>query len=223
MDNNLRLTKEFKHIFIGPESVKGYFVNLYPYSTFITLADNNFKSIRSYNRLLLSPFFYRIFSDYSHILICQLDVCLLRKLKIDHLLSYDFVGAPCTFGIGQNLYVGNGGFSLRRISAFRQTLEAGFNIVKIKFKDCRNLNQYIRFMLNKVSLHRLYITLGFSNEDFIFALFLKEKLYTPPVQIALEFCQDEFIDNRLIPIAYHGWEKNLIGVSKSICLEQIGI
>ena len=221
MDNSLFLTQKYQHIFIGPEFVRDYFINLYPESGFIVLPDRNFISIQSYNRLLLAPWFYKIFPGYSHILICQLDVCVTRKLELDDLLHYDYVGAPCTFDLGKEAHVGNGGFSLRKLSAFQRALTDGFNGVAIDWKDCKTFKHFVRYTLNKLRLHKLYIAMGYINEDLIVSLSLRRPLFKPTLQIAAAFCQDALIDDSINPIAFHGWEKNLTGNLKDQCLEII--
>ena len=221
LDNNLFLTQTYHHIFIGPEFVRDYFMNLYPESNFIVLPDRNFSSIQSYNRLLLSPWFYQIFGEYSHILICQLDVCITKKLELDDLLQYDYVGAPCTFELGKDAHVGNGGFSLRKVSAFQRALKHGFNGVAIEWKDCNTFRRFLRYTLNKLGLQKLYIGMGYINEDLILSLSLKRPLFKPPLQKAAAFCQDAVIYDTITPIAFHGWEKNLTGNLKNQCLEII--
>ena len=80
-----------------------------------------FSSIEGYNRLLVSEFFYAAFSQYKFILIYQPDAWVFRD-ELDEWCKkeYDYVGAPWS---GIHIYdndllegVGNGGFSLRKIS-----------------------------------------------------------------------------------------------------------
>ena len=221
LNNNLRLTQHYQHIFIGPEFVRGYLTNLYPASGFIALPDKNFRSIQSYNRLLLMPSFYQIFEGYSHILICQLDVIITKNLELDYLLKYDYVGAPCTFELGIDAHVGNGGFSLRKLSAFQTALKHGFNAVAIEWKDCNTFRRCVRYMLNKLGLHSLYIAMGYIHEDLVVSLSLKRPLFKPSFQIAAEFCQDALIFDTITPAAYHGWEKNLSNELYERCLKLI--
>ena len=185
------------------------------------MSDGHFASIRCYNRLLLQTSFYQKFHEYSHILICQLDVCIMRKLEISHLLKYDYVGSPCTFELGDKLYVGNGGFSIRKVAAFIESLQAGFNPVSIPLKDCSNYRHYTRYVFNKLLLHKVYITSGLINEDLVFSLYLKRQLIKPTLESCLKFCQDAFIDEDVSPMAFHGWETNLSNEGRSQCLKQI--
>lgn len=87
----------------------------------IDLDPDCFVSRDSYNRLMLSPEFYRLFDGFEYVLIYQLDCVLFR----DDLLSwcergYSYLGAPwlSRHRISRKLYpkaVGNGGLSLRRV------------------------------------------------------------------------------------------------------------
>ena len=85
--------------------------------------DNSyFKSKESYSMLCTTADFYEIFSDYEYMLIYQLDCWIFFNL-IDYFvrLGYDYYGAPWYGqGFAKNGAVGNGGFSLRKISKFIQ-------------------------------------------------------------------------------------------------------
>ena len=86
-----------------------------------------FDGIAGYNRLMLSKSFYARFRQYEFILIHQLDAIILgsgveRFLDMD----VDYLGAPWieydAAGTPRLTRVGNGGLSLRRVSAFRRLL-----------------------------------------------------------------------------------------------------
>jgi len=81
-----------------------------------------FDGIKGYNRLCMGRELYEAFADYEYMLIAQLDTWIFRD-EMDDWCSrgFDYVGAPWEFPEcyhGQNVQVGNGGLSLRRISAF---------------------------------------------------------------------------------------------------------
>jgi hypothetical protein len=136
-------------IFVGSlnlnTSVYEMICNDYHQFKFIGFNDQYFKNIEGYNKLMLSPKFYKEFIKYKYILIYQLDAYVFK----DELLhwckkNYDFIGAPAIphqnrFGdmqmlktyekalnvVNTILYtkhkisnVGNGGFSLRRTQKF---------------------------------------------------------------------------------------------------------
>ncbi|UEM23903.1 hypothetical protein JL100_014535 [Skermanella mucosa] len=74
--------------------------------------------IAAYNRMMITPWFYRLFAGYRHILLYQLD-CLLLGEGIGRWCErgWSYVGAPWFGNRGPDdlKSVGNGGFSLRRI------------------------------------------------------------------------------------------------------------
>lgn len=99
-----------------------------------------FEDIHGYNALLLTPQFYQAFRAYKYILIYQLDAFAFSdQLKRFCNMGYDYIGAPWPFHcghlpgiLGQNvfLHVGNGGFSLRNVSACTELLQRNANLVK---------------------------------------------------------------------------------------------
>lgn len=91
-----------------------------------------FESEATYSHLLLTPSFYQAFSDYDYILVYQLD-CLVfsSDLKYWCNIGYDYIGAPWLTGFADwhaaqsPLWaVGNGGFSLRKISSFLKVFDS---------------------------------------------------------------------------------------------------
>ena len=89
----------------------------------VRFPDNYFTYPFGYNRLLMTSRFYRCFKQFSHILIYQLD-CLVFRDELDDWCSknYDFIGAPWLDEYRDQAVnapawkVGNGGFSLRKVS-----------------------------------------------------------------------------------------------------------
>ncbi|TLX73220.1 hypothetical protein E9993_15630 [Labilibacter sediminis] len=84
-----------------------------------------FTSIKGYNKLLVSPKFYKRFKENEYILIYQLDAWVFRdELKYWCDKGYDYIGAPWISKKGNSLLsgVGNGGFSLRKTSTMLEVL-----------------------------------------------------------------------------------------------------
>ena len=86
-----------------------------------------FGSKAAYNRLMMWPPLYRAFEDYQYILVYQLD-CLVLSDQLAHWCGagWDYIGAPwvpCddTPWVKQ-AHVGNGGFSLMKVSSVLQVL-----------------------------------------------------------------------------------------------------
>lgn len=92
-----------------------------------------FDGISGYNRLMLSGDFYQRFERYEYVLIYQLDAFVFSdRLQYFCGLGYDYIGAPWLHGYRyitglerRYLYVGNGGFSLRKVGAFLEILNEG--------------------------------------------------------------------------------------------------
>jgi hypothetical protein len=74
-------------------------------------------TIYEYNQLLTSTAFYERFTNSEWILVFQTDTLLRRQIDRDF-FQYDYVGAPWTGHptVKCRCLVGNGGFSLRRVS-----------------------------------------------------------------------------------------------------------
>lgn len=100
----------------------------------------HFISVASYNRLMLSKYFYQLFQNFEYMLLFQPDAIVFRD-ELDNWCDrgYDYIGAPWPNGYDirqltmrswplmdkvlykfykpSRKYVGNGGLSLRKISA----------------------------------------------------------------------------------------------------------
>jgi hypothetical protein len=82
-----------------------------------------FRSTGTYNALLLSKPFYERFAGYEHILIHQLDAFVFSDaLERFCALGYDYIGAPWLHHSAAGRRVGNGGFSLRKVSTALRVL-----------------------------------------------------------------------------------------------------
>lgn len=112
-----------------------------------------FQSISSYNKLMLSRNFYdRFIDDYDWLLIHQLDAFLFKNNLMEFCsMPYDYFGAPwlpaqlIRPGInhprllqlfGKRVTVGNGGLSLRRLSAVVDLIGRKENLLR-----CWNSNE----------------------------------------------------------------------------------
>ena len=91
-------------------------------------------SIKTYNRILLSPYFWNSLQG-EYIAIFQKD-CIMYNMFDDIFLNYDFAGASTYLPQFQTFFNGmiNGGFSLRKKSTMLECLE------KV---NCQTINNYI--------------------------------------------------------------------------------
>jgi len=128
--------------FFGPSSLESKWRHgEWGHIPFVGFEDHNFASRRSYSQFMLQPDLYDEFRDYEFVLVCQTDALLVKGFEEDELsqVGFDYVGALWTPGhlaswnpwsqefsqtalrlTRRRLRIGNGGLSLRRVSAFRR-------------------------------------------------------------------------------------------------------
>jgi hypothetical protein len=138
MDRAIALLQHGDWHLVAPMSLETSFYEKRYGKPIVRFPNAYFDSQRDYNRLLLSDEFYGTFAQYEYMLVIQDDVYVLRDdLAYWQACRFDYIGAPWPMGLehvlsmshkpgiyGHTLtaYVGNGGFSLRRIAACRQLL-----------------------------------------------------------------------------------------------------
>jgi len=143
--NNVAKLDQYDVCFVGPKglNLNAYYKLCKKNIAFISFKKEFFKGISGYNRLLLSCDFYIKFSNYDYLYICQPDVWIIRDGNcLDSFIEdgYDYIGAPWIDAqylrlipttnkfrsivkvINKcfpeyELFVGNGGFSLRKIGS----------------------------------------------------------------------------------------------------------
>jgi hypothetical protein len=124
----------YEIVFVAPENLN--MKNYEKYGVFRTESFDNkwFVNVKAYSNLLTNPEFYKRFLPYRFMLIHQTDVFIFEdKLNEWCEKNYDYVGPPWTdtawmYELGAKWHipflhrllkkVGNGGFSLRKISKF---------------------------------------------------------------------------------------------------------
>ncbi|MCB9446957.1 MAG: hypothetical protein H6585_01265 [Flavobacteriales bacterium] len=132
LTNNLDKLAAYDCYLVGPKGMDySNYTARWPEIRVCTFAEMYFKDLTGYNRLMVSIGFYRAFSTYSHILICQTDAFVFS----DELMSwcdrgYDYVGAPVhdilpdKFSERIPVVTLNGGFSLRKVGASLKVLSS---------------------------------------------------------------------------------------------------
>lgn len=189
----------------GPNSLDlSFYRKLWPQLLAERFADKYFSNIGAYNTLMLAPEFYERFQSTSKwLLLHQLDAFMLEN-KVDEFcaMPYDYFGAPWRDGqlvaplvkgpiatklFGTKVDVGNGGLSLRNISA------------TISLLDRRSIARKIWRM----------------NEDAFFAYYgLKDRYFRASTaeissRFALETDPEYWIRrNGCNPMGIHGFEKH---------------
>lgn len=152
---------------VSPESLKveleGFHVRRF--------RDEFFHSTATYSALLISPEFYRAFSQYQYILLYQLDCLVFSYNLLDWCArDFDYIGAPWFSEAGADFVeesaVGNGGLSLRKVESFLKVLETpGADSELEKYRDaiCAALPWYRRVFCLPYKLRnwlRLSVTKG---------------------------------------------------------------
>jgi hypothetical protein len=112
------ILRQYPIVFFGPRSLNpSIHLRIAPRATTRYFDDTYFSSVEDYSKLLLSPSFYRAFSDFDYVLVHQLDAFVFHDaLTYWCSRSYDYLGAPFRNEDDSSwLGVGNGGFSLRNV------------------------------------------------------------------------------------------------------------
>ena len=122
-----------------PDNVsQDYYRNLPDALKIKTVGHEWLSSYRNYNLFLCSDALYSMFTDYDYVLIYQTD-CWIYEDRLDEFvaLGYDYYGAPWPH---MKDGVGNGGFSLRRVSKMREMVA--------KYPPVSDLNEDVWFCQN---------------------------------------------------------------------------
>ena len=189
--------------FIYPE---GLDLSIYkreaPQAQFEVFEQKYFEGIMGYNELMLTPSFYEHFSQYTYMLIYQLDAWVFEDKLLEWCQKgFDYVGAP-DFGhktdhiswyngmLGGLLL--NGGFSLRKVKkciALTKIYQSFFKKGYGGFEDSFFSAHYSRFMLLRP--------------------FIKLPDYSTALQFAFEKSpSEEFkLNNQNLPFGCHAYIK----------------
>lgn len=194
----------------------------------ISISDRYFGSLDHCNKLFESKFLYEYFSQYDYMLLHHTDAYVFSD-QLDYWCAqnYDYIGAPWFEGNKEPNFplrfkgVGNGGFSLRKISTFlkitdnRFFITAHFVIYKLhKFLEGNHyllLRKYLG--INSImSIMKRYI--GYEDEfwGIVVPKFYKSFLVAKPEQ-ALKFSFEVMpralleLNNNELPFGCHAWEK----------------
>lgn len=169
--------------------------------------DRYFLSTKTYSQLLLSSEFYSRFIDYEYMLIYQLDAFVFYdRLEYFCSLNYDYIGAPVDkrgrYWHDLGIYVGNGGFSLRKIDAMLRVLKIKNHIMEQHpLADVFNEKEDLYFAYCGTIAHGLKVA---------------------DVSTALQFSIEDDIRHcyknmaRKLPFGVHWWHKDKYAICKPI-------
>lgn len=175
--------------------------------------------INGYNKLLLNINFYNRFSSYEYMLIYQLDAYVFKdELEYWCNKGYDYIGAPW---VDENTKefkgVGNGGFSLRKISYSISVLSRRLPLIKPNFK-CGSIRRIIFDIIGIHNNVKYYTSQDhLPNEDGFFSVFLKNAYNAPIIPDAEEaslFSLEKapsylFVKNgQILPFGCHAFNRN---------------
>jgi len=184
-----------------------------------------FLSIKEYNNLLFSFFFYSRFLLYKYILIYQLD-CFVFRDDLDKWasLNHSYIGAPWLHGYDSAAYgnqiagVGNGGLSLRCVADHLRVL-LSFKRIREKRKIEKNNNtlkeQILFFVKEYFSGNTFFLFNDFEGNEDIFWSNIAGKQFSwfkiPDWRIAAQFSievQPKYffeLNNHILPFGCHAW------------------
>jgi hypothetical protein len=189
-----------------------------------------FNGLNGYNRMLLSQEFYERFRLFEYILICQLDSYIFyNKLNDWCSREFDYIGAPLIIeSNGQfnsdNMRVGNGGFSLRRIKPIlnffssRQNVFSSKQIIKLIDlwkKPYTRIFVWLLMMLGWRNKPTIVSSKWQYNEDDFWSGLLDNSRFAlkkPIPEEALKFSFERFPlkcyqHTNALPFGCHAWEK----------------
>jgi hypothetical protein len=126
-----KVLHKFPIIFVVPESFQMVMEKLPKKWDIVEVPSQWMSSVEAYNQMMLNSSFYQLFQQYRFILIYQLDAYVFSDRLLEFCgYEYDYIGAPWIEGKFEMdladrgiLYVGNGGFSLRRVDSCLRQLE----------------------------------------------------------------------------------------------------
>jgi hypothetical protein len=192
-----------------------------------------FKDVHGYNNLLLSTTVYKRFATYKYILIYQLDCFVFRdELSVWCAKDYDYIGAPwIKYNKTKNTYefdgVGNGGFSLRKVSSHLRALRTYRPLYPVNelmewykaFNITGKITRFPQLLLKLLGLQdNIWTPLNrFSeNEDFFWGYYVPKacRWFRVPYEMeAMKFGFEEApaylyeLNDQQLPFGCHAWEK----------------
>jgi len=167
--------------FILPKDInKKFYKKNFPRIKICCFDEKYFKCENSYNKFLLNKDLYLKFDQFKFMIICQTDAILVRDLSKLNIYNYDFIGSPWKpsikinlfdiYGMGlinkifnlkrDNISVGNGGLSIRKISKFSQVTK------EIKFLNYIKCGEDVFFSYMAKKFNIKIPNFNFSNKIF---------------------------------------------------------
>lgn len=227
-ERTLKVFSSREIIIIGPPCLEDYFIELcklHNNISYIFFERVFQRGVRFYSRLFMSREFYKHFLKYDYIIVCQIDVFVIKD-DIDYWCEqgYDTIGAPIFEGYtnptDQFKEKGNnGGFALRNPKACFEVLTKNkwtysniSSLWKMESKWCWKFFRVIRDGL--IFNYKLKCLRPVINEDVYWSIIVPDKFpgfkVCPPEQ-AKFFAYDvnpRYLyekSNKVYPMAIHAW------------------
>lgn len=176
----LKILKNNDIFLVYPESLDLSEYSEYTNSLIKLPIDNSWlMSYQNFNRLKINYFFYEKFKKYKFILFYELDSWVFtNQLSFWENSGFDYIGAPwyslsSTLELN-NLGVGNGGFSLRKVSKHLKLLKSlrRYDVLK-KFEKYNDFGIIPRlykiiFLLKVASERQSFLEINFYGQEDIF-------------------------------------------------------
>lgn len=189
-------------------------------------------SYGKFNRLKIEPFLYNRYKIYKYILFYELDAWVFRDELLDWCdKGFDYIGAPWFKGREEEVElkqaftgVGNGGFSLRKVSSMIKVLTT-FRLI-LSFDECNefldkqtgitHIKKYISLLKSFTisnNSHHWFNNFG-NNEDHFWGKYVPKRFpwyRTPPMKEALQFsfekrCEESYeLLGQQLPFGCHKW------------------
>jgi hypothetical protein len=196
-----------------PKLINSYFEIKFPNIKLVNNFSKYQKTLRGYNKLLLSVELYEYFIEYDYILICQSDVFIKDLCYLEKFIASNAAYSGALFEANCDMVIGNGGFSLRRVSEFLRILKTqDFSVPKVYFNTfswniIRIFERYFPLLKN------IYLN-GRVNEDVVWSLFTPASFIKINSIGDIVFAVEKFYyeSNNISDvktIAFHAWEKYL--------------
>ena len=226
--NTCKVLSRHDIVIASPKKLNNFlqkFIETYSLNVRVVYYSNRyFKSIKSYNKLLLSRKFYIEFSDYKFLLIVQTDAFVFSdKLDLWARKGYSYVGAPWFDGFDKPSLpltfhgVGNGGFSLRKVDHFLKVLSTPRKVsYPTKYLTGLREPAILRKVLHSVFCFNFFPLFPRVHEDkfwgdFVHLSFCWFKIPSPNKAICFSFEVAPRhlykLNNNKLPFGCHAWEK----------------
>ena len=217
----LDLFKDFSPVILCHSRIVDWVKATFGFSVSLKIVDFAYlKSVRDYNRLMLSVDFYDQFSASDYILICQPDVFVYHNSLTKFYNKGDYGGALTLFNEHQPV-VGNGGFSIRKVKAMQHILSRRLVVPKMWRLSLPIWKRFVLGCAIRVGFEDYFVRSGRVNEDYVLSMMMESNDVMNEID-ASWFSQDAIAPkHNVTPMAFHAWEKYASVEERNYILRQL--